>query len=91
MKHFTSFLTLLSLVLNVDARGRGGGGRRGGGIGGGGGENDNSNATTAEKILVFCIVCGFFIGLLLAYCIWWKCKCCKPREEEPYPVENNEK
>ena len=71
-------LSLLKFLKSAEAR-RGGGGKDG---------PDYSNASAEEKILVVCIVCGFFVSLLLGYCIWWKCKCCKKREEEQVDVEN---
>ena len=47
---------------------------------GGGGGTDNSNATKDEIIFVFIVVCGFFLALLIAYCIWWKC--CQKNETQ---------
>ena len=73
---------LLSLLLFfLEAQGKGGGGG-----------TDNSKATKSEIIFVFVVVCLFFLGVLIAYCIWWKC--CQKNEtqvETEARLEDHEK
>ena len=75
------YLIFLSLFLFLEAEGKGGGGGK-----------DNSNASKSEIIFVFVTVCVFFLAVLIAYCIWWKC--CQKNEtqvETEARLEDHEK